>query len=151
MTALGEICPGSRWVLGAHGIGLVQEVTTDGVLLRLPSNKATVRLPLHTAAQRLRRPMVTREARGLLKVLRAPSAPPSREAWSRRLKIYRERLNVGLPDELAAIYRDLGRRKYLSPAELQIFRATQALLAGELSLLWPDAAQRIKVTAGSLR
>ena len=58
---------------------------------------------------------------------------------------------MGLPEEMAAIYRDLGRRERLSFAELRIFRTAQELLVGELSLLWPDAEKRIRTAAGSCR
>ncbi len=87
----------------------------------------------------------------MLDVLRAPSDPQIR-AWVSRAKAYKERLSLGIPEEVATVYRDLGRKQNTTWGELGFYRKACGLLVPELRLIWGDGAEaKMRQAAGVIR
>lgn len=141
----------SRWAYGKHGIGRVTEVSRKEVALYLPSCNAMVRLSLQRAIQHLRKPIDAKGARQIIGILRAPSGPPPLEAWVRRMRNYQEKMRYGLPEDLAEIYRDLGRKPLMTYSEKRLFSEIGTLLLTELGRVLPDAERRIKEAVGAVQ
>jgi RNA polymerase-interacting CarD/CdnL/TRCF family regulator len=139
---------GSKWSYPGMGVGRV--TASDPSRVELAFGRC--RLILTTAATQNLRPLVDAPgAAALLLILAAPSSPPIGGPYIRRALRYREVMRHGLPDELAELYRDLGRRPVLTYSERLVFARAQQMLVDELATVWGDAAGRIKEVAGCRR
>ena len=142
---------GSRWAYGPHGIGEVKLIDEDLTLsLWFSLRNAMIRIDSRNAKRNLRPLLDEAGAERVLEILRAPSEAFA-VSWVRRLRGYQEKLRQGLPEELAEIYRNLGRRAVISYSEKRIFEQARTLLSEELVLVWPDAEKRMKEAARCIR
>jgi RNA polymerase-interacting CarD/CdnL/TRCF family regulator len=113
--------------------------------------KATIRIEHKVAKRQLRAPIDLTQAEQVLSIMAEPPDPTPKIAWVRRMRDYKERIRNGLPEEIATIYRDLGRRPILSYMERMTFEKVRELLFQELHLHFSDAGRRMKEAAGAVR
>jgi RNA polymerase-interacting CarD/CdnL/TRCF family regulator len=145
---------GSKWAYGPHGIGEVKRTERvdrqNFLFLWFSLRSATIKIDTDNASRNLRPPLDEAGAAQVLAVLKGTPGPVC-ISWVRRVRGYKDKLAHGLPEELAEIYRDIGRRTVISYSEKRFFEQAKTLLVQELSLIWSDAEQRIKETAQCIR
>jgi RNA polymerase-interacting CarD/CdnL/TRCF family regulator len=139
---------GSQWAYLNFGIGTV---IRTGRRIDLMFADLKIELSPKLAEQRLRPLLDADGALDLLALLSAATPKRPTTAWVRRVRAYREVLAQGLPEEVAEIYRDLGRKQVLTYSELHIFRLAQKMLIAEVGRIWEDAGEKMKEAAQCLR
>lgn len=141
---------GEKYVAGPHGVGEIIAVGAE-VVLHFPVPNATQRIPIEKAAELLRPACSKADADRVMQVLAAPTEPSTATNFQRRYSAQKDKLNTGCLDDIAEVYRDLGRRKALSYSEKSLWHRAGKLLVCELGPHVEDAEAAIRREAGCLR
>lgn len=108
----------------------------------------TIRLPRDQFSVRTRPLMKKEEVPSIWQILADPPLPPPKGAWTKRYRLYMEKIAEGIPDELASLYRDLMGQDEPTFAERRVADRVLSGLAAELSIVMGEdraaIEQRIK-------
>ena len=136
---------GQTIVHPVHGPMTIRELKTrtvrgtgiDYLELETVGGGLRISVPVEKADEiGLRALLTAAEIDALLALIRMPAGPVEKQ-WSRRMKAYHERLNLGTPDAKAGVFRDIVRSSGAEPhagAERDILREVRASLGAELAL-----------------
>lgn len=129
---------GSLWCYGNLSMGTLIAARNGNVTLVFDDVKIT--LTEEKARLYLRPPIQEGDLPSILGVLSAPSTPHTK-SWVNRVRAYKDIIRLGLPDELASMYRDLARKSVLTFSEKRFFREVEKRLLAELRPHWGEAVE----------
>jgi CarD family transcriptional regulator len=135
---------GEQAVYPGCGVGRIEAIQEQGggekmYVISFPDSKTRVWVPLRNAQDLGLRPIMTRtKLDRTLDAITRQSAPPKRQTWNRRFKIYSEKIQTNDPEAIGEVLGELAairQEKTLSFGERRIFRKAEQLLIQEAALV----------------
>jgi len=121
-------------VKGVESREISGEVASFYVLevVRRPAGQGRLMVPVDAGGQRLRRPMSSSDADGVLTTLAGRKATLS-DSWQERFSEVEAKIRSGRPIRLAEVVRDLDGEKSISVREKDLLKDARRVLCSELA------------------
>jgi CarD family transcriptional regulator len=152
---LAEFKVGEKVVYPAHGVGVIEEMTTRKISgaearfysLRIIDSDMKILIPTTKAKSVGLRPVISKEmVNKVYKVLREKRVEVDQATWNRRYREYTEKIKTGSVLEIAAVLRDLFMLKgdkELSFGERKMLDTARNLLVKELAIAKASTEEKI--------
>jgi CarD family transcriptional regulator len=152
---LAEFKVGEKVVYPAHGVGVIEEMTTRKISgaearfysLRIIDSDMKILIPTTKAKSVGLRPVISKDmVTKVYKVLREKRVEVDQATWNRRYREYTEKIKTGSVLEIAAVLRDLFMLKgdkELSFGERKMLDTARNLLVKELAIAKASTEEKI--------
>jgi CarD family transcriptional regulator len=152
---LAEFKVGEKVVYPAHGVGVIEEMTTRKISgaearfysLRIIDSDMKILIPTTKAKSVGLRPVISKDmVTKVYKVLREKRVEVDQATWNRRYREYTEKIKTGSVLEIASVLRDLFMLKgdkELSFGERKMLDTARNLLVKELAIAKASTEEKI--------